>query len=57
MSKMSKEYIPTATANTTYYKPETQQEMEQMTVTMKLGDMLLTSGYFKPAAVCGIQWV
>jgi len=44
---MSKEYIPTATADTTYYKPQTEQEMEQMTATMKLGDMLFNKWVFQ----------
>jgi len=44
---MSKEYIPKATADTTYYKPETQEEMEQMTAIMKLGDMLFNKWVFQ----------
>ena len=44
---MSKEYIPKATANTTYYKPQTQEEMEQMTAIMKLGDMLFNKWVFQ----------
>jgi len=41
------EYIPTATADTVYYKPQTEQEMEQMTATMKLGDMLFNKWVFQ----------
>ena len=44
---MSIEYIPVATAGTTYYKPQTEQEMEQMTATMKLGDMLFNKWVFQ----------
>jgi len=44
---MSKEYIPKATADTAYYKPQTEQEMEQMTATMKLGDMLFNKWVFQ----------
>ena len=44
---MSKEYIPVATADTTYYKPETQEEMEAMTAIMKLGDMLFNKWVFQ----------
>ena len=44
---MSKEYIPVATANTVYYKPETEQEMEQMTAIMKVGDMIFSKWVFQ----------
>jgi len=44
---MSKEYIPKAMADTVYCKPETQEEMEQMTATMKLGDMLFNKWVFQ----------
>jgi len=44
---MSKEYIPVATADTIYYKPETEQEMEQMTTLMKVGDMLFNPFVFQ----------
>ena len=44
---MSKEYIPVATADTAYYKPQTQEEMEQMTATMKLGDMIFNKWVFQ----------
>jgi len=52
---MSIEYIPVATADTVYYKPETQQEMEQMTVTMKLGDMLFNKWVFQASG--GIWYI
>ena len=44
---MSREYIPTATADTAYYKPQTEQEMEQMTAIMKVGDMLFNKWVFQ----------
>ena len=43
---MSREYIPKATADTAYYKPQTQEEMEQMTEQMKLGDMIYSKWVF-----------
>ena len=43
---MSKEYIPKATEDTAYYKPQTQEEMEQMTEQMKLGDMIYSKWVF-----------
>ena len=52
---MSDEYIPVATAETIYYKPQTEQEMEQMTAIMKVGDMILASGCLS-LEVCGTQW-
>ena len=39
---MSNEYIPVATADTAYYKPETQEEFEQITEQKKLGDMIFS---------------
>ena len=53
---MNNEYIPVATASTTYYKPQTEQEMEQMTAQMNAAICFSTNGYFKPVAVCGTQW-
>ena len=44
---MSSEYIPVATASTIYYKPETEQEMEQMTAIMKVGDMIFSKWAFQ----------
>ena len=44
---MSKEYIPVVTADTIYYKPETEQEMEQMTAIMKVGDMIFSKWVFQ----------
>ncbi|MCL2187310.1 MAG: TnpV protein [Defluviitaleaceae bacterium] len=44
---MSREYIPVATASTVYYKPQTEQEMEQMTTIMKVGDMLFSKWVFQ----------
>ena len=41
------EYIPVATADTAYYKPETQEEFEQMTEQMKLGDMIFSKWVFQ----------
>ena len=43
---MSNEYIPVATADTVYYKPETQQEFEEMTAIMKIGDMIFSKWVF-----------
>jgi len=43
---MSNEYIPVATASTVYYKPETKQEMDEMTAIMKVGDMILDKWVF-----------
>jgi len=40
------EYIPVATANTAYYEPKTQQEFEEMTELMKLGDMIYSKWVF-----------
>ena len=37
---MHKEYIPVATKNTIYFKPQTEEEMEVMISQMKLGDMM-----------------
>jgi len=41
------EYIPKATADTIYYKPETQAEMEEMTQLMKVGDMIFSKWVFQ----------
>lgn len=46
------EYIPVATKDTIYYKPQTKQEMEATYDFMKVGDMIF-SGYL---AVYGTQW-
>ena len=43
---MSNEYIPVATANTVYYEPKTEQEMDEMTAIMKVGDMILNKWVF-----------
>jgi hypothetical protein len=43
---MSNEYIPVATANTVYYEPQTQQEMDEMTALMKVGDMIFSKWVF-----------
>ena len=45
---MRVEYIPVATADTIYHKPQTEQEMEQMTAIMKVGDMIFSKWVFKP---------
>jgi len=37
---MYKEFIPVATKDTVYFKPQTQEEMEAMIPQMKLGDMI-----------------
>ena len=37
---MSKEFIPVATKDTVYFKPQTQEEKEAMIPEMKLGDMM-----------------
>jgi len=44
---MSNEYIPVATANTVYYEPQTQQEMDEMTAIMKVGDMIFSKWVFQ----------
>ncbi|MCL2190339.1 MAG: TnpV protein [Defluviitaleaceae bacterium] len=44
---MSREYIPVATSSTVYYKPETQQEFEEMTALMKVGDMIFSKWVFR----------
>jgi len=41
------EYIPVATASTIYYKPKTEQEMEQMTAIMEVGDMIFSKWAFQ----------
>jgi len=41
------EYIPVATSSTVYYKPETEQEMEEMTALMKVGDMIFSKWVFQ----------
>ena len=43
---MSKEYIPVATSNTVYFKPQNKEEMETMIEQMKLGDMLFAPWVF-----------
>ena len=43
---MSNEYIPVATANTVYCEPNTEEEMEQMTALMKVGDMIFNKWAF-----------
>ena len=43
---MSKEYIPVATSETIYYEPQTQQEFEEMTELMKVGDMIFNKWVF-----------
>jgi len=43
---MSKEYIPVATSETVYFKPQTKEEMETMIEQMKLGDMLFAPWVF-----------
>ena len=42
------EYIPVSAADTTYYEPQTEQEMEEMTGLMKVGDMIFSKWVFKP---------
>ena len=44
---MSREYIPVATEKTVYYKPQTEQEMEQMTTIMDVGDMIFNKWVFQ----------
>jgi len=44
---MSNEYIPVATASTVYYEPQTQQEMDEMTAIMKVGDMIFSKWVFQ----------
>ena len=43
---MSKEYIPVATKNTIYFKPQSEEEMEAMIPKMKLGDMMFLPWMF-----------
>jgi len=43
---MSKEYIPVATYETVYFKPQTKEEMDSMIPQMKLGDMLFAPWIF-----------
>lgn len=43
---MSREYIPVATADTLYFKPKTQAEMEIMIRMMKIGDMIFNKWVF-----------
>jgi hypothetical protein len=43
---MSKEYIPVATADTVYYKPETQEEFDQLMDIVKVGDMVYSKWVF-----------
>ena len=43
---MCKEYIPIATKNTVYFKPQTEEEMEDMIKQMKLGDMMFLPWVF-----------
>ena len=43
---MSKEYIPVATKDTVYFKPQNKEEMESMIPKMKLGDMLFAPWVF-----------
>jgi len=43
---MSQEYIPVATSDTIYYKPETQAEMDEMMHIMKVGDMIFSKWVF-----------
>jgi hypothetical protein len=44
---MSNEYIPVATTSTVYYKPQTEQKMEEMTAIMKVGDMIFSKCVFQ----------
>jgi len=44
---MSNEYIPMATADIVYYKPQTEQEMEQMAALMNVGDMIFNKWVFQ----------
>jgi hypothetical protein len=43
---MRKEYIPVATSDTVYFKPQTKEEMDEMIEQMKLGDMLFSPWVF-----------
>ena len=43
---MSKEYIPVATKDTVYFKPQSKEEMETMIEQMNLGDMLFDPWVF-----------
>ena len=44
--RKSKEYIPVATSDTVYYEPQTQEEFEEMTEQMKVGDMIYSKWVF-----------
>ena len=43
---MSNEYIPVATSTTIYFKPQTKDEMDEMILQMKLGDMMFLPWVF-----------
>jgi len=44
---MSNEYIPVASASTVYYKPETQQEFDELVQTANVGDMIFSKWVFQ----------
>jgi len=43
---MSKEYIPVATSSTIYYKPQTEQEFDELMAVVKVGDMVYSKRIF-----------
>ena len=47
------EYIPVATKETTYYEPQTEQELSEMSEIMKVGDMIFNKWTFQ---VNGGMW-
>ena len=44
---MRKEYIPVATSSTVYYKPQTQQEFDNLIEAMNVGDMIFNKWVFQ----------
>ena len=44
---MRKEYIPVATSDTIYYKPQTEVEFNALIVKMKVGDMIFSKWVFQ----------
>jgi hypothetical protein len=47
VEKMSKEYIPVATSDTTYYEPQTKEEFDNLMEIVKIGDMVHNKWVFE----------
>ena len=47
---MRKEYIPVATSDTVYYKPQTEAEFNALIETMKIGDMIFSKWVFQASS-------